>query len=77
MDYVGLVENILKVNGKLIGLWFPLDKNLEEGGPPYGVTENQIKSYFKVNWTIEKEEFSKLSIESRKNREKLIIFKKI
>jgi len=67
----------LKKNGQLIGLWLPLDKQLEEGGPPYGTTVKEVKLYFGDNWLVEREEFSELSIDSRKNKEKLIIFKKI
>ncbi len=76
-EYEVLVKGLLKPDGRLIGLWFPLDKDLKEGGPPYGTTIDEVKSIFNVGWEIEKEEFPDLSIEPRKNREKLIIFKKI
>ena len=76
-EYEALVKAILKLGGKLIGLWFPLDKQLDEGGPPYGTTINEVKSIFNIGWKIEKEEFPDLSIEPRKGREKLIIFKTI
>ena len=68
---------LLKPNALLIGLWFPLDKNLSEGGPPYGTTIKEVKSYFNLNWETKREEFSQHSVKSRKNREKLIILKKI
>ena len=77
LDYVQLVTNILKKNGRLIGLWLPLNKKLSEGGPPYGTSVNEVKSYFKDLWEVEREEFPELSVESRINREKLIIFKKL
>ena len=76
-EYEVLVKGLLKPGGRLIGLWFPLDKDLKEGGPPYGTTIDEVKSVFNVGWEIEKEEFPDLSIEPRKNREKLIIFKRI
>ena len=75
-EYETLVKAILKPGGKLIGLWFPLDKHIDEGGPPYGTTIGEVKSVFNIGWEIEKEEFTNLSIEPRKFREKLIIFKK-
>ncbi len=75
-EYEKLVWNILKANGELVGLWFPLDKNINEGGPPYGTTVNEIKSIFNDGWIIKKEDFPIHSIKPRKNREKLIIFKK-
>lgn len=76
-EYARLVKSLLKKNGQLIGLWLPLDKQIEEGGPPYGTTVKEVKLYFGDNWLVEREEFSELSIDSRKNKEKLIIFKKI
>ena len=75
-EYERLVYNILKPGGKLIGLWFPLDKTIEDGGPPWGITINEVKSIFNNGWIIEREEFSEMSIQPRKNREKLIIFRK-
>ena len=74
-DYEKLVRSILKSGGKLIGLWFPLDKTLKEGGPPWGTTVEEVKATFNSEWKIEKEEFPTLSIEPRKGREKIIIFK--
>ena len=76
-DYETIVKGILKMGGYLIGLWFPLDKNLEEGGPPYGTSIDEVKSTFKYGWEITKEEFSEYSIKPRKGREKLMVFKKV
>lgn len=75
-EYEILVRTILKPGGKLVGLWFPLDKSQEEGGPPFGTTIYEVKSIFNSGWKIEKENFPSQSVEPRKGREKLIIFKK-
>ena len=75
-EYEIMVQGILKPNGKLVGLWFPLDKHIDEGGPPYGTSVNEVKTIFNNGWEIVKEEFSEHSIKPRKEREKLIIFKK-
>ena len=75
-EYERLVKAIIKSHGKLIGLWFPLNKSIKDGGPPWGTTIPEVKSIFYDGWKIEKEEFSELSILPRKNREKLIIFKR-
>lgn len=75
-EYEKLVKSILKPDGQLIGLWFPLDKKLDEGGPAWGTTLEEVKSIFNLGWSIVKEEFPKHSIEPRKGREKLIIFRK-
>ena len=76
-EYESLVKAILKPGGKLIGLWFPLDKQLDEGGPPYGTTIDEVKSVFNIGWKVEKEGFQDLSTDPRKGREKLIIFKRL
>ena len=75
-EYETLVRTILKPGGKLVGLWFPLDKSQKEGGPPFGTTIYEVKSIFNSGWKIEKENFPSQSVEPRKGREKLIIFKK-
>ncbi len=75
-EYEILVRTILKLGGKLVGLWFPLDKSQGEGGPPFGTTIDEVKSIFNLGWKIEKENFPSQSVEPRKGREKLIIFKK-
>ena len=66
---------MLKTNGKLIGLWFPLEKDINDGGPPYGTTVEEVKSLFKDGWILESEAIHKESIKARQFREKLIIFK--
>ena len=70
------MKRLLIPGGLLIGLWFPLDKTLQDGGPPWGTTISEVKTLFNLNWSIEKEEFPKSSIRPRKGREKLIIFRK-
>ena len=75
-DYADVVQSILKPGGQLIGLWFPLDKTMEEGGPPWATSIDEVKSLFNSGWGIEKEEWPTLSISPRKDREKMIIFKK-
>ena len=76
-EYEVIVKGILKVGGHLVGLWFPLDKDIKEDGPPYGTTIDEVKSTFRNGWEITKEEFSEHSIKPRRGREKLIIFKSI
>ena len=76
-QYSNLVYDLLKVGGKLIGLWMPLDKDIIDGGPPFGVKENEIKKLFSTKWKITEDCFPTQSIEARKGREKLIVFEKL
>ena len=73
-QYGNLVHDLLKVGGKLIGLWMPLDKDIIDGGPPFGVKENEVKKLFSKKWKITEDCFPTQSIEARKGREKLIVF---
>ncbi len=76
-EYEEMAFRLLKPNALLIGLWFPLNKSKLDDGPPYGVSEKELKKIFSERWDKEKEEFPSDSIATRKNREKLIVFKKI
>ena len=76
-EYETIVKGVLKMGGHLVGLWFPLDKDLAEEGPPYGTSIEEVKSTFDSGWEIIKEEFSGYSIKPRKGREKLVVFKRI
>ena len=76
-NYEQLVFNLLIKGGLLIGLWFPLDKNISEGGPPWATSIDEVKNLFSTRWEIERDEFSSLSIKPRKDREKLIVFRKL
>ena len=73
--YEKVVSGIIKFGGHLVGLWFPLDKSLIEGGPPYATSVHEVKNIFSKKWEIVREEFSEFSIKPRNRREKLIIFK--
>ena len=75
--YHDLVYNLLKPGGSIIGLWFPIGKALSEGGPPFSVSEKEVKLLFDNGWDMEKEEFPNNSAVSRLGKEKLIIFKKL
>ena len=76
MDYVKMTNQILKPDGKLVGLLFPIDKNINDGGPPFAVDLDSTISIFSKYFTLDTKEISTLSIEQRKGREVFIIFKK-
>ena len=41
-----MINKILKPNGKLVGLLFPIDKNINDGGPPFAVDLDSTISIF-------------------------------
>ncbi len=76
-EYEEVVWEILKPGGRLIGLWFPLDRMYLSEGPPWSMSVTEIKSLFDERWQLEREEYPELSIKPRRGREKLMIFRKL
>ena len=64
-EYDRVIWQLLKPEGKLLGLFFPLDKNVDEGGPPWGVNISELHALFGLHWNLESEEMPKESIEPR------------
>ena len=75
-EYDRVIWQLLKPEGKLLGLFFPLDKDVKEGGPPWGVNISELHKLFSLHWDLESEEMPKESIEPRVDREVLMIWKK-
>ena len=74
--YDRVVWQLLKPEGKLLGLFFPLDKDVKEGGPPWGISISDLHKLFSLHWNLESEEMPKESIDPRADREVLMIWKK-
>ena len=75
-DYIQVVYNIIKKGGKFVAIFFPINKNINEGGPPFGVNVDLTIIKFSPFFSVYKNEFSNLSIKPRFNNEKFIILKK-
>jgi SAM-dependent methyltransferase len=75
-EYDRVIWQLLKPGGKLLGLFFPLDKEVSEGGPPWGVDISELHKLFNLHWDLEIEEMPKESIEPRADREVLMVWKK-
>lgn len=75
-DYISIVNTILKPRGKFVALLFPLDKEINEGGPPYGVSLSNTLNLFDKYFLVDKYEYPVDSIEARKGREIFITFNK-
>ena len=75
-EYDRVIWQLLKPKGKLLGLFFPLDKDIGEGGPPWGVNISELHALFSLHWNLESEEMPKESIEPRADREVMMIWKK-
>ena len=75
-EYDRVIWQLLKPEGKLLALFFPLDKNVDEGGPPWGVNISELHALFSLHWNLESEEMPRESIEPRADREVMMIWKK-
>ena len=75
-DYIEMVSHILKPEGELVGLLFPIDKDPKDDGPPFGVDLNTTILLFSRYMRLIKKEFPQLSIDRRKGREIFVIFRK-
>ena len=76
MDYVRMTNQILKPNGKLVALLFPIDKDINDDGPPFAVDLDSTISLFSKYFILDTKEIPSLSIKRRNGREVLVIFKK-
>ena len=71
-DYVHKIQQLLKPNGKLIGLLFNFP--LSEAGPPFGGNPAEYKSLFKKYFRIKILETAHNSIKPRADKELFFIF---
>ena len=76
IDYVRIANQILKPDGKLVGILYPINKDINDGGPPFGVDLGLTINLFSKYFTLYTKEFSTLSIERRNGQEIFVIFKK-
>lgn len=75
--YIVLANKILKPGGQLVALLFPLsmDKN-KDIGPPFSIDIDIVKLKFRRYFNLISDDYHKLTIKPRVEREKLLIFKK-
>ena len=72
--YIDVMYGLLKAKCELVGIFFPINKDLSEGGPPFGVnleeTIDNFSNKFKFIESIE----HPLSIDPRKGNEQFVRF---
>tara|TARA_Y100001936_G_scaffold253783_1_gene320966 strand:- start:7374 stop:7979 length:606 start_codon:yes stop_codon:yes gene_type:complete len=77
LKYIDHIYNLLKRSGYLVGLFLPLNKSKDEGGPPFSVSEDEIINNFSNKFKLVKSFKHPLSIKSRLLNEQYFEFKKI
>ena len=73
-DYVKHTSDLLKKNGKIIGLLFA--EEFKSDHPPFGGTKKEYQKLFSSHYDIEYMQIADNSIEARKGRELFISLKK-
>ncbi|MDH3592005.1 MAG: TPMT family class I SAM-dependent methyltransferase [Planctomycetota bacterium] len=73
-EYALALRSALKPGGLLVALLFPVEER--EGGPPYGVDESEIGRVLGVGLTTVSIETPASSVEPRRDRERLAVFRK-
>ena len=77
-EYFNMAYKVLRVGGRLFGIFIPLDKDIRnEEGPPFGVSIEEVMKLAHNKFKVIENTFSDYSIEPRVGREKLIILEKI
>ena len=76
LDYIKIMNNILKKDGELIGLFLPILKDKKDGGPPYSINVDKVITQFSNYFDVLKSKKHKLSIDARMGNEQYIHFRK-
>jgi hypothetical protein len=75
-NYIEMVRHILKNKGELVGLLFPIDKDLSDGGPPFAVQLESTIELISDYLSLIKLKIPSLSVKPRVGREAFVIFRK-
>ena len=74
--FVATVTSILKTEGRLLALFFPMDQ-AADAGPPFGVGRDEIRERFEHYFHIVSEEWPEDSVPTRRLRELLVLMEKL
>ena len=74
-EYAKTIFSLLNDSGRFVFILFPVEKR--EGGPPFGIDEDETKNIFSKFLTLELSEKDINSIKSRRGREILHIYQKL
>ena len=76
LKYIMETSKLLKEGGLFVGIILPINKDVKEGGPPYGVDLDKIIKSFSDYYDILECKKSELSIKPRMNNEVFTIMRK-
>lgn len=76
LEYEAAVYSLLRPEGILAGVWFPIGKKLEQGGPPWGIDVQGVHQVFSGRWDLLRDELPDQPHPGRENRERVMVFRK-
>ena len=76
LKYVETMYDLLKPGGELVGIFLPIDKGFNEGGPPFGIILDETIDIFLSCFKLLESTKHPLSIEPRSDKEQFIRFVK-
>ena len=74
--YRDQMARLLKPGGLLFGLFFPLNKPLEAGGPPFGVKRDEVEASMSERFDLMHAEEPADSVKPRRGNEILMIWRR-
>ena len=75
-EYVSLIVDLLKPEGRLIALFFPMDQD-PAIGPPFGVRYPEVRERFGHHFHFAREEWPNHSVKTRRFREYFVIMERL
>ena len=76
MKYIEIMHRLLKKGGELVAILLPLNKDLSDGGPPFGIDLEETLDLFSHKFSIVESIEHPLSIEPRSENEQFVRFLK-
>ena len=73
-EYVDVMYNLLKKRGEFVGILFPLNKAISEGGPPFSVNLSKTINSFSTKFKLIESIPHSLSIQPRLGNEQFVRF---
>jgi SAM-dependent methyltransferase len=76
MKYIEIMHRLLKKGGELVAILLPVNKDLSDGGPPFGIDLEETLELFSHKFSIVESIKHPLSIEPRSDNEQFVRFLK-
>ena len=75
-EYINVLHDLLKPGGELVGIFLPIGKDLNDGGPPFGINLEETIDMFLNKFQLVESIKHPLSISPRADKEQFIRFVK-